>query len=64
MVLANLAMMNVPLETAEKMSLHDYEALLWNWNEAHKGADDIEPPDPEVTIARLERINADRRLTH
>lgn len=57
-------MMNVPPEATEWMSLYDYEAMLWNWNEAHKGADDIEPPDPEVTMARLERINADPRLTH
>jgi hypothetical protein len=63
-VLANLAMMNIPPSEAEHMSLYDYEAMLWNWNEAHRSGDDIDPPDPETTMARLEKINADPRLTH
>jgi hypothetical protein len=57
-------MMNVPPSEAAKLSLHDYEAMLWNWNEAHRGKDDIEPPDPVLTMERLAKINADRRLTH
>lgn len=48
-----------------RMSLWEYEARLWNWNEAHGvDDDDIGPPDPKAVMARLDRINSDPRLTH
>jgi hypothetical protein len=56
-------MMSIPSEQADKLSLWKYEALLWNWNEAHD-IGDVEPPDPDVVLPLLERINADPRLTH
>ena len=55
-------MMNIPPGEAAKMSLWDYEALLWHWNEAHGGDDDIEPPDPHVTQRLIDRINSDPLL--
>jgi len=56
-------MMNIPPSEAKQFSIHEYEALLWNWNDAHRTSDDVDPPDPETTIALLDRINADPRLT-
>lgn len=55
-------MMNIPPDQADGLSLWKYEALLWNWNEAH--STEVDAPDPEVAIPLLERINADPRLTH
>lgn len=55
-------MMNIPPSEVERMSLWDYEALLYNWNEAHD-AGDVEPPDAEQAQALMDRINADPRLT-
>ena len=55
--------MNVPPSEARLLSLHDYEMLLWNWNENHRSDDDVDPPDPEQTMALIDRINADPRLT-
>lgn len=56
-------MMNIPPSEAKALSLWEYESLLYHWNEAHGGSDD-DAPDPEVAIPLLERINADKRLTH
>lgn len=56
-------MMNIPPGEAKLLSRWEYEALLWNWNDSHKGGDDVAPPDPELTQERLDRINADLRLT-
>jgi len=55
-------MMNIPPSEAKRMDLWTYEAMLWNWNDAHDT--EVEPPDPERTVALLDRINADPRLTH
>ena len=55
-------MMNISGDEAKKMSLEEYEARLFHWNEAHEI--DVEPPDPEVVMPLLDRINADPRLTH
>lgn len=57
-------MMNVPPSEAERLDIYTYEAMLWNWNEAHSSDRDIEPPDPEIVLPMLDRINADPRLTH
>lgn len=56
-------MMHIPPSEADRLSLWKYEALLFNWNEAHS-RDDIEAPDPEVAMRVLELANADPRLTH
>jgi hypothetical protein len=53
--------MNVPPSEAKQLSLYEYEALLWNWNEMHSPGDDA--PDPETTMILIDRINADARLT-
>lgn len=60
--MANCAMMNVPRDVAEQLSLHDYEEMLYHWNEAHRT--DVDPPDAETTMKQLDRINNDKRLTH
>jgi hypothetical protein len=57
-------MMNIPGDEAKKMSLEEYEARLFHWNEAHAIDGDLEPPDPEIVMPLLDRINADPRLTH
>ncbi len=57
-------MMNVPPSEARCLSLWEYEALLYHWNEAHSAGDDVEAPDPEKALALLDRINSDPRLTH
>lgn len=57
-------MMNIPKSDAETLSLWEYEALLWHWNDAHETGSDVEAPDPERTMALLDRINADPRLIH
>lgn len=54
--------MNIPPSEADKLSLYRYEALLWNWNDMH-GRDDGPTTDPDATLALLDRINADPRLT-
>lgn len=53
--------MNIPPSEANRLSFYDYEMLLWNWNDAHD--QDSDAPDPEQTIKRLAKINADPRLT-
>jgi hypothetical protein len=55
-------MMNIPPSEANRLSMHDYESILWNWNDAQK-AGDIEAPDPDVAMAMIDKINADPRLT-
>lgn len=50
-------MMNIPPDQAANLSLWEYEALLHNWNEAHGGGDDIQPPDHELTQRLIDKIN-------
>lgn len=57
-------MMNIPPSETGNLSLWHYEALLWNWNEAHDTSGDVAPPDPAIALPLLDRINADPRLTH
>jgi hypothetical protein len=57
-------MMNIPPDQAKDMSLQEYEARLFHWNEAHDFNGDGDAPDPEVVMPLLDRINADPRLTH
>lgn len=56
-------MMNIPPGEARNLSLWDYEALLWHWNEAHSTDGPIGTLDGEEMQAMLDRINADPRLT-
>lgn len=55
--------MNIPPSEAERMSLGDYEALVWNWNEAHNTSG-IEPADHALTQKLVDRINSDPLLIH
>lgn len=57
-------MMNIPPSEAARLSLCEYEGLVWNWNEAHNSNSEIEAPDPEVAMAILERANMNPALTH
>lgn len=54
--------MNIPPGEAKALSLYDYEAILWNWNDA-MNRDELDAPDPEVTMKLIDRINADPRMT-
>lgn len=56
-------MMNIPPSEAKQLSLWEYEALLWNWNESHSTDGDLDPPDPEMWASMRSKINADPRLT-
>ena len=61
--------MGITKADADKLSLWEYEAILWNHNEAHRPADErekgapLEPPDPKIALPLLDAINADPRLT-
>lgn len=50
------------LADIQHMSLWEYEARLWHWNEAHGGGDDVQPPDPHTTQRLIDKINSDPRL--
>lgn len=54
--------MNIPPSEAKRLSLHEYEGILWNWNDA-QARDDVDAPDPELTERLIASINADKRLT-
>lgn len=56
-------MMNIPPDQAARLSLWEYEALLWHWNDAHDTSD-IEPPDPEIAMPILERANLNPQLVN
>jgi hypothetical protein len=53
--------MNVPPGEAKALSIWEYEALIWNWNDA-EGGNDVEPPDPALTMKLIDRINANPDL--
>jgi hypothetical protein len=48
----------------DTMSLWEYEALLYHWNEAHDTSGEVDAPDPEVAQRVLDMINANPLLTH
>lgn len=56
-------MMGISKSDAEGLTLWEYEGILYHHNEAHRSSDDIEPPDPDVAMPLLDRINSDPRLT-
>jgi hypothetical protein len=64
LALSNCAMMGISKADADALTLWEYEGILWNYNEAHRSPDDVEPPDPEAATALLELLNNDPRLTH
>lgn len=57
-------MMNIPPSAAEELSLWEYEALLYHWNEAHSGGDDAQPPDPELTQRLIDAAKLNPQLTN
>jgi 16S rRNA G527 N7-methylase RsmG len=57
-------MMGLSLAEGDALSLHDYEQILHNWNEAHNTTGEMDAPDPELAMAILEKANRDERLIH
>lgn len=55
-------MMNIPPSEAKALPLEEYEMLLFHWNDAHGGGDDVAPPDHDKTQKLIDRINADPKL--
>lgn len=52
-------MMHVPPSEAQRLSLHDYQALLHGWEQAHKTEDEAtEPPSVEENERRRELLEA------
>lgn len=49
--------MNIPPSDARELSFWEYDALIYNWNEAH-GEGDVEIVDPEVTQRHIDRLRA------
>lgn len=54
-------MMNIPPSETKRLSLWEYEAMLFNWNKAHSTGD-VEPADPVKTQKLIDRINSDPKL--
>lgn len=52
-------MMNLGWADIQRMSLWEYEARLWHWNDAHGGGgDDVgDRPDPRTMQAMVDRLN-------
>ncbi len=53
--------MGVPPSDAGRLSLWEYQGMLWHWNEAHKtddAPDAAPPPDADRVRANLAAINA------
>ena len=55
--------MNIPPSEAKQLAMHEYEGILWNWNDAHDVNSDGDVPDAETTMVLVDRINADPRFT-
>ena len=55
-------MMGLGWADIERMSLWEYEARLYHWNEAHGGEEQVEAPDRQLTQKLIDRINSDRSL--
>lgn len=58
--------MNIPPGEADRLSLLDYEELLWNWNEMHERDEesDSEPFDRERARLMVDMVKANPLLTH
>lgn len=53
--------MGIPPSEAGRLTLWEYQGMLWHWNEAHKPADatpEAPPPDLDRVRANLAAINA------
>lgn len=52
---------------AGRLTLHEYQGLLWHWNEAHKTDDERDAEkstlDPARVRANLAAINAQNQAT-
>jgi hypothetical protein len=49
-------------DRAGTMSLPEYEARLYHWNEAHGDGGNVQPPDPELTQFLINKINSSPAL--
>lgn len=56
-------MMGLGRADTDTMSLWEYEARLFHWNEAHGSGDDIGAPDPATAQRIIDMANKDPRLT-
>jgi hypothetical protein len=55
--MANCAMMKIPPSEAKRLTLYDYDALLYNWQAAHETGEELpEPPSIEETEARRDAL--------
>jgi len=50
-------MMGIGPEEAGRMTLWEYQALLWNWNRAHDPDTNRAPTEPTTDIGRLSRFH-------
>lgn len=57
-------MMNVSPAEARRLSLFEYEAMLFHWNDAHDASGNVDAPDPDFAMRVLEMANSDERLIH
>ena len=56
-------MMGAPPSEAKALSLWEYEALIFHWNDAHSTGEDHDPPANRDLMEKLiDRINADPPL--
>jgi len=51
-------MMGIPPSEARALTLHDYQALLHGWEQAHSTEETIEPPSIEETEERRRQLEA------
>jgi hypothetical protein len=57
-------MMGVSPSEADRFSLHDYEELLYHWNEAHDTGASAAAPQPERARKLIDSINANPILVN
>lgn len=57
-------MMGIQPSEYGRFSLHEYEELLYHWNEAHETDSSPGPSDPERARRVIDSINANPLLTH
>jgi hypothetical protein len=51
-------MMGLGKAETDNMSLWEYEARLYHWNDAHDGGEDIDLPDRAATQRMIDKINS------
>lgn len=62
MALTNCAMMNVPPSEAGRLSLWEYEAMLYNWNKVHNPDEVADVPHPDIMQAKIDALKAKPEL--